>query len=101
MKIVSVIPRHGVNSIPELELMGNSNSGIGIGIGIACLKKLLNWNWIGIEIFWIGIGIGIENFGIGIGIGIEICYTKFKSTNNLYHLIWEFRNISSMTITLW
>ena len=35
--------RHGVNSIPELELMGNSNSnsgiGIGIGIGIACLKK--------------------------------------------------------------
>ena len=27
--------RHGVNSIPELELMGNSNS----GIGIVCLKK--------------------------------------------------------------
>ena len=31
--------RHGVNSIPELELMGNSNSNSGIGIGIACLKK--------------------------------------------------------------
>ena len=46
--------RHGVNSIPELELMGNSNSGIGIA---HC-----------------GIGIGIAYFGIGIG--IEVCYKK-------------------------
>ena len=29
-------PGHGVNSIPELELLGNS----GIGIGIACLNKV-------------------------------------------------------------
>ena len=43
------LDRHGVNSIPELELMGNSNSNSGIGIGIAYF---------------------------GIGIGIEVCYKK-------------------------
>jgi len=32
--------RHGINSIPELELMVNS------GIGIDYLKKMeLEWNW--------------------------------------------------------
>ena len=39
--------RHKVNSIPEMELMGNSNS----GMGIAHLKK--------------GIGTGFYHFGIG------------------------------------
>ena len=53
------LPRVGVNSIPELELLVNSNSNSGIGIGI------------GIEIGGIENGIGIENPGIGIGIGIE------------------------------
>jgi hypothetical protein len=40
--------RHGVNSIPELELMVNSNSGIGIdyfGIGTeVCYKKTKSTN---------------------------------------------------------
>ena len=63
--------RHGVNSIPELELMGNSNSNSGIGIGIAY--------------FGIGIGIGIAYFGIGIG--IEVCYKKKLNPQiNHYHL---------------
>jgi len=48
--------RHGVNSIPELELMGNSN------FEIAYLKKN---------------GIGIDKFGI------EVCYKKIKSQINL------------------
>jgi hypothetical protein len=38
--IIYIYIRHGVNSIPELELKpnSNSNSGIGIGIGIAHQK---------------------------------------------------------------
>jgi len=50
--------RHGLNSVPELELMVNSN----FGIRIAYLKKN---------------GIRIDKFGIGI----EVCYKKIKSTN--------------------
>ena len=68
-----VSTRHAVNSIPELELMGNSNSNSGIGIGI------------GIAYFGIGIGIGIAYFGIGIG--IEVCYKKLlihKLTITIY-----------------
>jgi len=38
MLLIDVITRHGVNSIPELELLGNSNSNF--GIGIAYLKKV-------------------------------------------------------------
>jgi hypothetical protein len=56
--------RHGVNSIPELELMVNSNSNSGIGIGI--------------DYF----GIGIDYFGIGI----EVCYKKLNPQINHYHL---------------
>ena len=50
--------RHGVNSIPELELMVNSNSGIGIDY----LKTMELELWIGIKIekFWIGIGIEVS-----------------------------------------
>ena len=57
--------RHGVNSIPELELMGNSNFNSGIGIGIAYF------------------GIGIAYFGIGI----EVSYKKKLNPQiNHYHL---------------
>ena len=48
--------RHGVNSIPELELMVNSNSGTGIDY----LKN--KWIGIGIDKFW----IRIEKYWIGI-----------------------------------
>jgi hypothetical protein len=58
--------RHGVNSIPELELMVNSNSNSGIGIDY--------------------FGIGIDYFGIGIGIGIEVCHKKLNPQINHYHL---------------
>ncbi len=53
-----LISRHGVNSIPELELMVNSG--------------------IGIDYF----GIGIDYFGIGI----EVCYKKLNPQINHYHL---------------
>ena len=58
--------RHGVNSIPELELMVNSNSGIGIDY----IKK-----WIGIEKFL----IGIEKSWIGIE--KQVSYITIKSKN--------------------
>ena len=57
---------HGVNSIPELELMANS------GIGLDYLKKT------GIEKLW----IGIEKFGIGI----EISLKKLNPQINLAYL---------------
>jgi hypothetical protein len=56
--ILSILVRHGVISVPELKLMGNSNSGTGIayfkknGIGIDKCQSYLEYKLLRVGTQW-------------------------------------------------
>ena len=96
---------HGSSS--SRQTWGQFNSGIGIDGQF----QLRNWNWnwnclfekiIELELHFFELELKLEFKFLELELELELKFAtkKFKSTNNVYHLIWEFRYISSMTIML-